>query len=826
MKSFDNLTPRAAFPIGGIGTGTISLEPSGRLVDFQIFNRPSLELKVPYSFFSMFSRIGGKTDARAVDASFPADFYKPHGCHSSWTMGLPRFPKSEMTVRYPFAKIRFTDEKLPLHVEMTAFSPLIPLNADDSGIPGMVVHIDVENCAPEEAEVLLAYSTGNIHNFRGTDCYNNIIVSPKCENHIKREEHLSGLFMTGSAVPANSLYYANNAVLTPDPDAELCRAWYQGGWYDGMIDFWDHFKNGALPDDGSAVAEKFSVVGPQSCIVGTAGVRRRIPSGGKARFTFVISWYVPNRIKGWVRGDNHGRTMKNYYAKRYKDAWQAGRDLMLRLDELEKISRDFSDALYASTLPEPMLDAVIANIAITRSTTCWRAPDGTLMAWEGSHPQQGSCHGTCTHVWNYAQTMSRLFPELEKSARLNEFLVETDPDGKMTFRTQRRFGLPKWEMYPAADGQFGTIMRAWREWKIGGDREYLAAIYPSVLNAFDYALREWDSDGDGVVDARQHNTYDIEFFGPNPLTAVMELGAIRAVEYMAEEMEDSSRAKEMSALFTRVQQRFEKLCWQGEYYIQQLNDPNRYPYQFGSGCLSDQLFGQTLACMSGLGLLLDVDHIRSAVRAIHKYNLLDGSQRDICLQRLYVAEDEKGLVLCSWPNGDTPRFPFVYSNEVWTGIEYQVATLLIWMGMTDEALDIVTAVRSRYDGVRRNPWNEIECGFYYTRALASWGLLLAASGFDWDASRKTICFMPRYATGNLLWTTNGAWGNARFDERMLKISPKDSRLVLKRIGILEGKTVVKMLLNETELDFTQNGCYIEIPETCIPDGSSLSLIFD
>lgn len=137
MKTFDNLMPHASFPIGGIGTGTISLEPNGRLDDFQIFNRPSLGLKIPYSFFSLFSRVGTDTDARAVEAAFFPDFYKPHGCHSSWTMGLPRFPHSEMDVRYPFAHIRFQDERLPLGVEMTAFSPFVPLNADDSGIPGM-----------------------------------------------------------------------------------------------------------------------------------------------------------------------------------------------------------------------------------------------------------------------------------------------------------------------------------------------------------------------------------------------------------------------------------------------------------------------------------------------------------------------------------------------------------------------------------------------------------------------------------------------------------------------------------------------------------------
>lgn len=802
MRTYKNDMPRAAFPIGGIGTGTISLHASGQLQDFQIFNRPSLGRQVPYTFFSIFARQGEWTDARAIEAAQRPDFYKGRGHHPLYAMGLPRFAASEMTVHYPFADIRFIDGAYPLKVSLRAFNPFIPMNADDSGIPGAIFRFEVENVSDMAAEVLVASSMGNIHNDRGQDSFDNYRVSDHCENREVREDGVSGVFMTGDAVPEDELHYANNAILVRDERAEVRRMWYRGGWYDGITDFWNRFQKGELADSAAEGDEKFSVVGPAACVVGSVGIRRQVAPGEKASFTFVLSWYVPNRIKGWFPEHNSGETMKNYYAVRYVDAWQVGRDLLDRMEALEDASERFVRALYASTLPEAVVDAVASNIAVLRSTTCWRAPDGTFMGWEGSHEQEGSCHGTCTHVWNYAQTVAYLFPELERTARMNEFLMETDDEGKMTFRTQRRFGLPRWEMYPAADGQFGTIMRAWREWKLSGDRAYLEAVYPSVRRAFDFALREWDADGDGVPEGRQHNTYDIEFFGPNPLSAVMLLGAVRAMERMAEVMNDAETARRMHELFPRAQANFDRICWQGEYYVQRLEDVDAWPYQFGEGCLSDQLFGQTLAYLFGLGALLPEARLDSAASAIYRHNFLSGERRKTCLQRLYVAADEPGLVLCSWPNGGVPRFPFVYSDEVWTGIEYQVATLLIYRGMDDRAIEMVEAIRRRFDGVRRSPWSEMECGHYYARAMASWGLLIALSGFNCDVDRGEMAFAPHSVRGVYFWSMGGAWGDVSFDEAGVRLLPAYGEVTLKRLSIPNAARAEQVWLSGRPVGFS------------------------
>jgi len=345
-------------------------------------------------------------------------------------------------------------------------------------------------------------------------------------------------------------------------------------------------------------------------------------------------------------------------------------------------------------------------------------------------------------VWNYAQSVAFLFPELEMSARRNEFLTETDADGKMAFRTNRLFGRPAFDMLAAADGQLGTIVRAYREWLLTGDGAFLKTLWPKMKLALDYTQKEWDLDNDGLLEARQHNTYDIEFFGVNPLTGVMYLAALAAMEKMADEMGEPELARSYRARRDESAAKLDKLTYNGEYYIQLGDDIDAHAYQHGKGCLSDQLLGQAFAYVAGLGDLLPKEHVKSAANAIFKYNFKSGKERGACLQRLYVADDEDGLVLASWPDGGEPKYPFVYADEVWTGIEYAVATLLVYVGLVDEALKIVQTVRDRQDGYRRSPWNEMECGFHYARSLASWGVLIALSGAQYDAKTGVQSFEP------------------------------------------------------------------------------------
>jgi len=779
-RSYPNDAVFAAFPLGGIGTGTISIGSRGDLRDFEIFNHPAKDCKLPFSFFAVRCERGEKADTRILEAAPHPDFHKGRGFHPNRAAGLPHFKKSRLSVTYPMACLEFTDDTFPLEVSLSAFSPFIPLNADDSGIPAIVFRYRLKNQGAEKARVSVTATMPNIHGFKGFDCFDNYRVVEGCSNILRHEGEMKGIFMDGRGVPNTALRYANNAILTREKDISTKLEWRKTGWWDGIYDFWDDFKNNGRLKASDEARQENKIAPATGAVIGSLAVHKDIDPGKEETFEFVISWYVPNRVKGWppYEDDEKEPLIKNYYAVKFTDSWDAGRYLLSNLERLEGTSKTFASSVYSSTLPEAVIDAAMSNITALCSTTCFRIEDGTFLAWEGSHEQVGSCKGTCTHVWNYAQTVAFLFPELEKKARLNEFLVETNDSGKMDFRTDRVFGRTDWDMLAASDGQMGTIVRAYREWSLTGDEAFLKKIWTKLKLALDYVYKEWDKDGDELLEACQHNTYDIEFFGVNPLTGILYLAALAAMEKMSNAMGEKALAEEYCRRRELSSKGLDTACWNGEYFIQLSEDINRYPYQFGKGCLSDQIFGQTLAYITGLGPMLPPEHLKSAAAAIFKYNFKTGPNRGPCLQRMYVAEDEAGLVLASWPNGEIPKFPFVYADEVWTGIEYQVATCLIYEGLIDQALAIVQTTRDRQDGFRRNPWDEVECGFHYARSLASWGLIPALSGAQYDAATDTETFNPRISEDNFhCFFSNGRhWG-------MLHQTREDGKWI-KKIDIL------------------------------------------
>ena len=404
---------------------------------------------------------------------------------------------------------------------------------------------------------------------------------------------------------------------------------------------------------------------------------------------------------------------------------------------------------------------------------------------KGTFDRSGSCGGSCTHVWNYAQAAAFLFPELERSMRRVEFGLETDSDGRMNFRTNRIFGARAAGVPPRGDGQLGTVVRLYREWRFCGDDEFLRELWPNASKALDFAFDYWDSDGDCVLDASQHTTYDVEFYGVSSHTNSIFYAALRAGAEMADHLGDPGRAERYRAAAATGAAAMDSQTWNGEYYAQQLDDPDAYPYQYGAGCLADQVFGQLLAHIVGLGHVLPADHVRQALASVHRYNYRPVLGQHRSLMRTYAVDDEGGLVLCSWPKGGRPLRPFYFCDEVWSGVEYQVAAHMLYEGLVEEALEIVRSVRSRHDGYRRSPWNEAECGNHYVRAMASWALLLGYSGFRYDAHKNAIGFTPcsRTAEFRCFFSTGTGWGDFSRDDRGAQLEVRYGSLRLARLEV-------------------------------------------
>jgi len=277
------------------------------------------------------------------------------------------------------------------------------------------------------------------------------------------------------------------------------------------------------------------------------------------------------------------------------------------------------------------------------------------------------------------------------------------------------------------------------------------------------------------------------------------LAALRAGEAMARHLGENEAADTYRAVYARGRERFERELWNGKHFIQNveiadglmvpkhLQTPGEtgFPkYQYGAGCLSDQLIGQWQAHVSGLGDVIDAAKAKGALEAIFENNFREGLRNVESVQRVFALQDEAGLILCSWPDGGRPKIPFVYSEEVWTGIEYQVAAHCFYEGLIEQGLAIVRAVRARYDGVRRNPWDEIECGHHYARALSSWSLVQALSGARYSAVEQSLTFAPKLKLPFRSFVALGtAWGELRVTEREASLEIRYGTVALKGFGM-------------------------------------------
>lgn len=804
-REFTEAHGAVAFPLGGIGTGNVSLGARGDLRDWELFNQPGKGNELPYAFFMLrCAPDGGEAVTRVLEAQREPPYHRWFGYPPGTAAGLPRMDGTSFRGEYPVAEVDFRDEAVPADVSLTAYTPFRPLEPEDSGIPVAVLEYTVSNPTDEPLSASVAGTLPNPAGYVGeTEIDHHLGAGPLGGNRNRRRETgaLTGLEFTTEKYDPDALRYGEFALAVPETEGVTTKTtWERDGWWDAFREFGEDFR-----EDGRLT--EHTADGPSAdgrTDVGALAVSKTIPPGESETVTFLLTWFVPNRPYDWDQRvadretesgdccgpsedccsgesveDAGGDVVRNYYATRFDGAWDVAERVAADFEDLRAGTFSFRDAFFGSTLPGHVLEAVSSQIAVARSTTCMWFEDGTFLAYEGCRPDAGCCLGNCTHVWNYAQTLARLFPSLEREMRRIDFTESTDEDGFMHFRTSLPFGADldreDWDELPAVDGQMGTVMRLYREWRYSGDDDFLAELWPDAKRALEFAFEyaEWDPDEDGVLEGQQHNTYDIEFYGPNGMLQSWYLGALKAGAAMARAVGDDAAATRYEDVLESGAKYTDEELFNGEFYVQALDDVDEHRYQYGRGCLSDQLLGQWYAEMLDLGDLLPGAHVRSALDSIYEYNFREGLSEHFNYQRTYALGDERGLVLCSWPNGGEPEYPFVYSDEVWTGIEYQVASHLVYEGRVEAGLDLVHAVRERHDGTRRNPWNEFECGNHYARAMASWAVYDALCGLrvdlreDGDGGVNEHGFEVDPAdpvaaaadgTFRCFWITGDAWG--------------------------------------------------------------------
>lgn len=760
LRSYDGAQrEHIAMPVGGIGTGTISFGGRGQLRDWELFNRPAKGNHQP-AFLALRTEQDGHVVQRALESAL-----LPNELAGSWgsavpLSGLPRFAEGSFDAAYPFGRVRLRDAEVPLEATVGAMNPLVPGDADASGIPLMLLRVSLHNPSAATVRASVCLSVPNIvGQAPGGDVPDGNLFSA---------ENLSGATMLvgrSTEVAGDSEAWGSIALATVGREASSARTtWAKRSWGDSLLDFWDD-----LEADGRLTEPTDSARVPTGSLVQDVVVQ----PGATVEVAFATAWHFPNR-RAW---SHHFRPapdfgygeqlVGNHYTQLYDDAGDVLRIELPRIDELEARTAEFVDLLTSSDLPVPVCDSVLSTLAVLKSTTCFRIEDGTFLAWEGSNDDHGSCHGSCTHVWNYQYALEALFPDLAWSMRDVELIASIDDRGMMSFRV----GLPLategtgWRV-AAADGQMGALVRLHRTWLLTGHTERLRALWPAARKAMEFAWipNGWDADRDGLMEGCQHNTMDVEYYGPNGVGQSWYLAALGAMAELAVVVGDDEFASVCSELRDRGAAATDAELFNGEFYEQRVIPPGdasriadglriRHTgdnpdmgsddlvdpdLQLGPGLSGDQLAGVAMATAGDVEHGLDRGHVRTALTSVWRHNHRAGFTGHFNHLRTFASADDSGLLNCTYPNGGRPQRPSPYCNEVWTGIEYTAATGLAQLGEHGIAEQIARDVRERYDGSARNPFNEVECGNHYVRSMAAFGLVSAWPRATIDVARGRI----------------------------------------------------------------------------------------
>ncbi|MCP2329119.1 uncharacterized protein (DUF608 family) [Hamadaea flava] len=756
-----------AMPLGGIGTGGFAIGADGGLRQWQLQNVGNHRGELPGTFFALrVSQIEPPLDRTYVLQAppGPADAARTPLVNDDLVPGWQRdllgaYPGVTSTTfrgLYPVAEIDY--HGLPVDVRLTAVNPLIPLDVERSSLPVAMFTFTVTNPSDVDAHVWLGAAMQNPVGHDGTTPIDGVTGRGYGgnTNRVRRENGWTSLVLENHAIDPLAPG-AGQAVLAIDsPSAATLPQWQHPAEFLGFLDARAFYVDSSVlaPHTAeyqpSGPAPTWGPSGPGRTWNGGVAAVLDLKPGETGTIRVLLAWHFPNRYANFVQfgppNPQWGPTrfwLGNAYAQRYADAQAVAAEVVSQWDSLLADTRAWTSVLTESSLDGDAVEHLAAQAAILRSPSCFVTADGAFFGFEGvlgastvmwTGDVGGSCPLNCTHVWNYAQAVAKLFPQLERSMRQTEYDVMQAPAGYLPHRVISPPYLPQlWDkpiggpVEPALDGMLGSVLKTYREVRNGAGLDWLRRYWPSVQRLLDYVRDRWDPTASGVLRGVQPSTHDIDLCGVNSFMGTLWLAALRAAEEMARLVDDPAYGAVVADLFERGSSAYDELLFNGSYYVQVLDEGESTDYQWLHGCLADQLIGQWWAHQLDLGYLLPREHVVTALRSIVRHNLRTGFDGFDHIYRVFADRDDTGLLMCTWPDGGRPSVPTRYCDEVWTGSEYQVAAHCLREGLDDEAYAILRGIWARYDGRRRNPYNEIECGDHYVRAMAGWSVVDALS---------------------------------------------------------------------------------------------------
>lgn len=824
-------TRSISFPLGGIGTGSIALGGDGQLIDWEIFNRPNKRSRNGYTHFAIKATKNNKSILKVLHGdtvdSFMGTTCKSqlgndgygYGPRSNSMAGFPHFKNLEFEGTFPIARLSFSDEEFPGTVRLCAFNPFIPHDEYNSSLPVALFQWEIENTCEETVR----YALG------GTLCN----PAPVTQNQQLSFHKQNGILFRSVGLSDTEVGYSDLCLLTDGEDTATQEYWYRGQWKDGCTTYWKNFlEQERMPPR--------SYTEPHKKDHGTVVSYVELPPGTKACLRFVLAWNVPIAENYTNPRKGKKTTWRNYYATQWKDSFASASYALQNFSSLRDRTIQFSDALQSSTLPEAVKDAVSANLSVLKSPTSLRLEDGSFWGWEGCFETEGACYGTCQHVWNYAYAMPYLFPRLERSIRESFLRYGLQENGASNFRLILPPEKDPLLFRSCVDGQMGEVIKCYREWKISGKDDWLKEHAEGIFKMLEYAWSPenpdaWDRDMDGILEGRQHHTLDMELFGPSSWLQGLYLLALDCGAKIADFVGDEKRARLYTQLYESGKTKTNELLFNGRYFSQAVELSDRsllerfdavaaywnaeakeIKYQVAEGCMIDQMLADWHATLIGAKGVFDSDKKKIALKHLFRYNFKE-SMRDVTnMWRNFSLNDEQGALICTYPEGArVPAIPLPYSEETMTGFEYALAGLLLSEGFVSEGERMVKAIRDRFDGEKRNPWNEFECGSNYARSMASFALLPIYSGFSFDMSKKQIGFCPIGGKGRYLFSVGESWGTYESSEKRSLLQILGEPLTLRFLSIPQAEKITSLTVDGKPLPFQRKNGGIDLGEVTI-----------
>ncbi|WP_052670683.1 GH116 family glycosyl-hydrolase [Draconibacterium sediminis] len=767
-------------PVGGICTGQVYLGGDGQLWYWDVFNIAAIDPGGPGDRYYL----NPLTQEKKFEQGFGLTVKEGDRVHVR-SLNRNGFSDISFEGQYPIGNVYFSDPTVPVSAHLQAFSPFIPGDAENSGLPLTVVQYTLTNNTAEEVEVEITGWLQNMAGFqtgKGKDDVH--------ENKAITVDNNAQLICTISDKYQHEMADWGSMSLTLiDEGQAFARAEHPKG-----INVYNGVSN--TSDEQIALGEK---------LVGAVSGKANLKKGESKTFTYLLSWYFPNihlwdKAHRWKNIEN----LRHYYSSRFTDAAHVS-NYVAQNRWLLETTKEWNHTWYDSSLPKWFLDRTFVNLSTLATTACVRFDDltdnpeneGRFYTYEGVY--QGE--GTCTHVLHYEQALGRVFPALARQLREQIDLGLSYNDGLIRYRGEfSNMGRHDGRGF-AIDGHAGTIMRIYREHLMAPDAKFLNNNWNKIKKAIQVMIDQDKSKTgkpDGILEGKQYNTLDRTWYGKISWISGLYAASLRAGAEMAKEMGDLKFERTCRDIAQLAYQNIAEQLFNGEYFIQLTDPEHPEAPNTNIGCHTDQLLGQYWAAQTGLDPIVPEEQIQIALQSIMKYNFVEnyGAYLDtasIPIKRWYADDDEAGVIMCTFPRGGTDIAPGIieneweklvigYFSEIWTGQEHQLAATLISEGLIDEATNVIQAVNRRYSGERRNPYNEIEYGNHYTRAMSGYAPFVSASGYTYNGPGGIIGFAPKLSTKDFksAFISSEGWGSftQKFDRK------KQACVLIQNYGIL------------------------------------------